>query len=371
MLGRIGTMRGICLALLPLLLVTSMGVASAVDPDWEGHSLPSIGQSASVALAGSSPPPRVIAACPNLADAVIDAYDPADGYLYVAEGSAPASIAVVEPLCHVLKIIHSSRPVLSQVIDGFVYDPLTREMVALDAGGLAYVLHGTSLVDTVNMGAQSFHCPSLGSWDSALSTITVADYCGGGVDLLYLSEVNGTTKGTAVLNAFDQGNRPEGVLDAVGYIFAAGNFVDVFDQRTLTYVGSFGLNVIPTGYLTELSWDAFNHTVVVAIAFDFSYQSHNAVYFLHTDSIRTHTFTFGRLPIHGILDDGAGGVAYSPASHGLYVSAAGGTNLWIVNAFGSLQHLYLQRYDGMGWITYDPANSDMFVIGALAMYVVT
>lgn len=258
--------------------------------------------------------PKVITSCPDLAGAITDTYNPKNGYRYVGEGSAPAEILVVKPFCHVIKTIPSSRPLLSEWVDGFVFDPLTDEMVAFDAGGLAYVLQGTSLVDTVSLGAPSLHCPSLGSWDSALSTIAVADYCGGGVDLLYLSEVNGTPKGTTVLEAFDHGNQPEGVLDAGGYIFAAGYLIDVFDQRTLAYLGSFGLGVIPTGYLTELAWDALNHTVVIATAFDFSSQSRDAVYFLHIDSIRTHAFSFGRLPIHDILNNGAGGVAYSAAN---------------------------------------------------------
>lgn len=370
MLMRIVALKMVCFAFLPVLLVPSVGVGSAAGSGRGDHPL-SPGADFALTAIGNSLPPKVVATCPNLGSASVDAYDPADGYLYVGQGSAPAQVLVVKPLCHVIKTIHSSRPALSEVVDGFVYDPLTKEMVAFDSGGLAYVLQATTLVDTVDLGAQSFHCPSLGSWDPALSTILVADYCGGGVDLLYVSEVNGTTKGAAILDAFDQGNLPEGVLVANGYIFAAGNLIDVFDQRTLVYIGSFALSVIPTGYLTELAWDPFNHTVVVATGFDFSFQSRDAVYFLHADSIRTHAFAFGRLPVHDILNDGAGGVAYSPAGHDIYVSAAGGSDVWVVSPTGSLQHIYLQQYGGLGWIAYDPANQDLFVSGPSAMYVVT
>lgn len=371
MLTQMARSQILCLAFLPVLLVSSLGVGSATGSGLADHPLSSEVESASNGLGGTSLHLKVIASCPNLGSASVDAYDPADGYLYVGQGFAPAQILVVEPPCHVLKTIHSSRPALSGEVDGFVYDPLTKEMVAFDSGGLAYVLKAAALVDTVNLGAQSFHCPSLASWDSDLATILVADYCGGGIDLLYLSEVNGTTKGAAILDAFDQGNLPEGVLDADGYIFAAGNLIDVFDQRTLAYIGSFALAVIPTGYLTELAWDAFNHTVVVGTGFDFSFQSRDAVYFLHVDSIRTHVFAFGRLPAHDILNGGAGGVAYSPANHAVYVSAAGGSDVWIAGPSGSPQHIYLQKYGGLGWIAYDPANQDLFVNGPFAMYVVT
>ena len=371
MLTRIVRLQLVCLAFLPVLLVPSLGVGLATGSGWGNHPSSSGVESASNGLGGNLLHLKVVARCPNLGGASVDAYDPADGYLYVGQGFAPAQIFVVEPPCHVLKTIHSSRPALSGEVDGFVYDPLTKEIVAFDSGGLAYVLKAATLVDTVNLGASTFHCPSLGSWDPDLVTILVADYCGGGVDLLYLSVVNGTTKGSAILDVFDQGNLPEGVLDADGYIFAAGNLIDVFDQRTLAYIGSFALTVIPTGYLTELAWDAFNHTVVVGTGFDFSFQSRDAVYFLHVDSIRTHAFSFGRLPAHDILNDGAGGVAYSPANHAVYVSAAGGSDVWTVSPPGSLQHIYLQKFGGLGWIAYDPANQDLFVTGPFAMYVVT
>lgn len=299
-------------------------------------------------------------------------FDPADGLIYVGGfyGGWNGTIEIVRPPCDVVRTIYLSNltwPYVSFPY-GMAYDPVTREVVVTDAEPaptFAYILQGTALVKTVTLGGPS-GCPDFESWDAALQTVLIADPCAGppyqgGVDELYLSIVNGVTRTKVVLDAFDTGNEPTAVLVADRYIFTAGNTVNVYNDSTLAFLGSFA---VTSSDWNTLAWDPLNDTVVLGrYAGSVSYHS---VVFLNADSVRTRTFTLHRWIYHDILDGGVGGVAYSPYMKELYFAAWLGNDVWELGKNGTLVHVYLAPgFDGgPQGLTYDSVNHDLYVCGS-------
>jgi len=287
------------------------------------------------------------------------AYDPANGYLYVV---AQFDVVIVAPTCTIVKTITSIG--LGQ-LNGIAYDPSTKDMVALDLAGFADVIHGTEWVKKVTLyahGSNSF--PYSDAWDPAVGAMLIAN-AGNGVDLLYLATVNGSTKAAVVLDAFDNGNDPTEILVADGYVFSAGNHVDVFNERTLRYLGSFYVGNI----FSAIAWDPLNRTVVVG---EVTGVAPHEVYFLNADSVATRTFTSHNLPVRNVLTAGVGGLAYSPYDHDLYISALGGQDVWILSPFGSLQHVYLRGGGGFVFgLAYDPADHDVYAATGGILFVLS
>lgn len=294
------------------------------------------------------------------------AYDAANGYLYVMLGDNPPQIVILKSTCTVVKTI----TVVSGMNGwGVAYDPLTKEIVGIDSGtAQAYIIQGSTLVTKVSLlGSQSdTFCPETPAWDASLRAMLITDPCGPGIDILYLADSGGVTHAATIIDAFDGGNVPTGVLVADGYIFCPGfGQTDVYNDRSLHFVGSFPIEG-QTGY-TPLAWDPLNHTVVIGLANGYSSED---VYFLDVSGIGAHIFSFHNLRVHGILEGGVGGVAYSPATQSLYITAMGGNDVWVLSASGSLSHVYLQPPFGMWNAVYDPANHEVYVCGA-DLYVVS
>jgi hypothetical protein len=342
-----------------LFLLSSAGATiaspSTVHPSSGGSVVSSPIPVASIARAD----PKILASCHIGAGAETDAYDPADGYVYVTLG---ASISIVKPVCTVVKTVYLSGGSLPY---GIAYDPVTKEIVAtgFNGFGFAFVLQGTSLVKTVRLGD---NCPNLDAWDSAVEAMLIADYCPsgfggpGGVTLLYLVEVAGVTHATVILDAFDQGNDLNAILVDDGYVFSAGNNVDVFNDQTLAFIGSFAVSVGTFDFDT-LTWDPLNDTVVLGVLT--GQQSSHSVLFLNADSIQSAKFTFKYFVTHDILRYGAGGVAYSPATHSVYFAAFLGNDVWELTKSGELTHVYLGPNATPQGMTYDPSNQDLYVCG--------
>jgi DNA-binding beta-propeller fold protein YncE len=298
-------------------------------------------------------PFKVLASC-LVTEPESDVYDPTDGLIYVASG-AP-EIALVKPPCH---LIAQEQPVHSISPYGTAYDPLTREVVVSDgATGFAYVYTGTKLAKTVWLGGEN-HCLGLESWDADLGAILIPDACSGGVDVLTLTVVNGITQARVMLNAIDGGNVPSAVLVTDGYIFSAGNVVNVYDDRTLAHLGTFAVRTAES-MIASLAWDPLNDTVVLARGYA---PAPDSVFFLDASSVRTGAFTFHHWTTHGVFDEGVGGVAYSPNTRELYFSAFNGPYVWELSATGVLTHVYLGKGADPEGLTYDPSNHDMYVCG--------
>ena len=308
----------------------------------------------------------VVASC-TVDAAWSDAYDAANGFIYVA--SAYGGVFIVKPPCHVMQSI------LPNALGfGTAYDPVTRDIVVTDqayVGGhvIAEVIHGSTTTTTVDLGNFFDHCPDFEAWDAAVGSILIADGCpsvgppsGGGVDVLHLTTTGGTTHASVRLDAFDRNNGPTAVLVADGYVFSAGNIVDVFDARTFHFVGGFAVNGPgnPVGGTNTLGWDPLTQTVILGRG---DVSGHGSVVFLNVSSIASGRFTFGYLSVPGILDSGVGGVAYSPSTHNVYLTAYGGNDVWELSSSGELTHVYLGQYAAAQGLAYDPANDDMYVCG--------
>lgn len=306
----------------------------------------------------------VVASCPVEA-AWSDAYDAANGYVYVA--SAYGGVFVVKPPCTVV------RSILPNALGfGTIYDPVTRDIVVTDSADVvAYVIHGSAVEKAVNLGfdLQHEHCPDFEAWDAAVESILIADGCpsvgppsGGGVDILHLTTTGGTTHASVRLDAFDRNNGPTAVLVADGYVFSAGNVMDVFDEKTFKFIGDFPVNGPgnPVGGTNTLGWDPLTQTVILGRG---DVTGRGSVVFLNATSIASGKFTFSYLSAPGILDSGVGGVAYSPSTHNVYLTAYGGNDVWELSASGELSHIYLGQYAAAQGLAYDPTNANMYVCG--------
>ena len=315
----------------------------------------------------------VVASCPVEA-AWSDAYDAANGYVYVA--SAYGGVFVVKPPCNVV------RSILPNALGfGTIYDPVTRDIVVSDSADVvAYVIHGDSVEKTVNLGfdLQHQHCPDFEAWDAAIESVLIADGCpsvgppsGGGVDVLRLTTAGGATHVSVRLDAFDRNNGPTAVLVADGYVFSAGNTVDVFDAKSFRFVGDFAVNGPgnPVGGTNTLGWDPLTQTVILGRG---DVTGHGSVVFLNVTSVPSGRFTFNYPSLPGILWGGVGGVAYSPSTRNIYLTAEGGYDVWEIGGGESLSHVYLGELSEPQGLTFDPDNQDMYVcgFGSSTLYVI-
>ncbi len=372
--------------LLLLLSSTLVGLARSAPTQQQFPSLSNSSDSQATHAAASGPH-RIASCLPNGATfgwpKVDAAYDPADGYMYVAVFDALTvpygEIFVVQDPCTVVKKI-----ILPYGADVYgpgtmAYDPVIKAMVAIDDfNQVADILRGGQLVQSFGgFGQYPSHVPHSIAWDPSRGVMLVGDLIGpvNGVDLLYLNESNGTLSHAIVLDAFDHGNAPNSILVADGYIFSTGNRVDVFNDTTFAYVGTYP-NL--SGFW-DLTWDPLNDTVVGAYAFA-PYPPHPENYslvFLNVSSIQHNSFTYRFLHTTDILIDGIGGVAYSPSDHNIYFDAEGGYDLWYLTPHGKLGHVWIENPpkggygDGILWgVAYDAENQDMYVCGS-SLYVVS
>jgi|GEM_PF-1945013 len=363
MMGRL--LHGILVFLVPLIvLVSSTVVTLSEHPRLEFEISSELGISSTGATVAGPSTPRLIATCLPGYGPFSVAFDPADGYIYATLSISPPQISILKSPCNLVKVITIPS---GGILFGIAYDPVTKEMVAIDQGAhAAYVLQGTALAKAVRLGSPaSGGCPEFDVWDSALGAMLITDQCRGGVDVLKLTETDGVTHASTKLDAFDAGNLPTGILVADGYIFSAGLLTDVFNDRTLAYLGSFG--VTASAYYSPLAWDPLNQTVVLGT--QNGYASEDA-YFLDANSIANHIFSFHNLRAHNILEGGVGGITYSPANRNLYITSMGGDDVWILNPTGGISHVYLQPPIGMWNTAYNPANQDVYICG-FDMYVVS
>jgi DNA-binding beta-propeller fold protein YncE len=302
--------------------------------------------------------PHDIASCDS-DQPLADGYDPADGYVYASPGFYWVNI--VGSPCHVVKSIFINSPAF---MSAFAYDPLTREEV-LVGSSVVWIFQSVSLVKTVRLGAGQ--SGSYAAWDPALDAMLIANYLGG-VDLLYISDAAGVTKTAFIPNAFDEGNRPGAILDSGGYIFSAGKRVDVFNDRTLEFLGSFPLSSPKQGWET-MAWDPLNGTAVLTIEVCCGdHQPDHGVYFLEANSVATRTFTYHRLS--GFLPGGPGGVIYSTARQALYITATSG-GVWILGPTGATQKLGPDEVGAPSGLAYNSENRDVYVCTFLSLVVIS
>jgi DNA-binding beta-propeller fold protein YncE len=308
--------------------------------------------------------------------AYVDAYDPADGYIYVLGANwhnGQSAIFVVKPPCTQIKTIDTGNGDYSDLV-GVAYDPLTKEMVVTDIyAGEVYVLQGTSIVKTVSTPSVANGGGNL-AWDGAIGSILIPDEFG--VTVLHLKLVNGKTKATVHADRFDKsnasfgtGNIPISELVADGYIFSAGHRVRVFNDRTFAYVGAFNVGVGGIGnvlYYGSLVWNPTTHTIVMG--------GGNSVILLDAKSIASHKFTYRTLSYHAFQRDWVFDVAYSPATRQIYVTVELGAEVFKLSDSGKLTHVYLGKVavNNLTGLAYDPVNHEMYVCSSLppALYVI-
>jgi hypothetical protein len=287
-------------------------------------------------------------------------FDPAGGYVYV--GMSTGGISVVKTPCILVKNIPTGP--FDESILSWAYDPVSREMVGVD-GLSAYVFQGTSLERVVHFDLAACENPYAAAWDPALSAVLVSTTgfnCpfGGAVNLLYLVDVNGTTEARIIYNVLDEGNHPEGILVADGYVFSAGVKIDVFNDRTLKPVGSFPSLLGNSECLNcvSMTWDPLNHTVVVG------YPWPAGLYFLNVSSIASHTFSYHILAFSKILPDGVRALAYSPATDDLFIGP------WTLSPSGVLHFVQLGKQESVNGLAYDSVSHDMYACG-YSLYVIS
>jgi hypothetical protein len=302
---------------------------------------------------------------------VYTGFDPADGFLYVDTGptlSSPnGSITILESPCNVVKTI-SSLPFTESGLCGAVYDPVTKEMLVGDevgnpGQGVGYLLKGTALVRAIPLGGDGFHSPCALTYDPAIKSVLFSD-TSDGIDTVELSNISGKLNIETHLDAFDRNSYTFDALVQDGYLFCANDDVNdqvkVFDSATLTEIGSFnfGSNYEP---VSSIAWDPLNGSVVMGI-----YAAENAsraVAFLNVSSIANGQFSHSLLHARDIFDGGVLSVAYSPATHLIYLGPGEGDDIWMLNGAGTLSHIYLKGSHGFYSLVYDSDSKVLFAIG--------
>ncbi|MFZ1023306.1 MAG: hypothetical protein WAN87_04145 [Thermoplasmata archaeon] len=303
------------------------------------------------------------------------AFDPADGYLYL---TGYDTITIVKPPCTFVRSLFFQTDAFIQSI---AYDPLTKQMVAVAPVGEdcnpcshLFIVQGLQKVKMMDLGYYTSNYTKLQwasgiTWDSAVGALLISNSWDGGIDILYISQTGGSTKTQLISNDFDQERYPDSIQVADGYVFAPGFYgVDVFNARTLTFLGSYPVlsnsYCLACGYVT---WDPVNHTEVLGVERINSVAASRDVVFLEANAIPSRAFSYHDLEVHHILEDGVGGLTYSPADHDLYIGAAEGPDVWYVTASGTLGHIYV-GYVGGGYnvpmgLAFDPINHDVYVCG--------
>jgi hypothetical protein len=357
-----------------IILISSAGFATGLSSSMSQVSTSTSVSSPGLAASVESAHSGVLASCsgPDGIYASAEAYDAADGYLYTENG-ASYPISIVKPPCDFVKYVNPPGPEF--IPSGIGYDPLTKEIVvagqnANNGDGVLTVIQGTAIVEIIELA--NGDCPGIGSWDPAVSAMLLADPCRG-IDLLYLTEVNGVTRGAVIFGAFDGANRPGAVLVADGYIFSAGKTVDVFNDRTLASVGSFSVTDSDQHYGSPaayfLAWDPLNDTVVLGYLFGIPRE---AVMFLNADSIESGKFTHSTLPLY-FQGLGVDGVGYSPATEEVYFSpysAASQCPVFELSKSGEVSRAFLGDGAEPTGLTYDPVSHDMYVSGYRVLYLI-
>jgi hypothetical protein len=332
----------------------------------------------------SGPAPHLVTSCLKNQFPLDDAFDPANGYVYIGIFGSSNDVGIVKPPCTVLKAIPLS-PLNATPPLAWAYDPITREMVGVGFG-FAWVFEGTSLVKRVNFIAGDIACnPSLGiptlgiAWDPALDAMLISNSgcgndppqsCGNGgsISLLYMTKVSGITKTAVIYNAFDCGNQPEAVFAVDGYVFSAGLRVDVFNDRTLGFLGSFPLSAEEgITYGVYLTWDPLNQTVLLD-------DGYGNLYFLDAHSVATGHFTYSYFALPD--NSPAGGVTYSYSNQDLYIgsypnSGVGPAFIWLLSSSGALELVKLHEGGlGIQGLTYDPTTHYVYACG-LSLFVIS
>jgi hypothetical protein len=375
----------VSLATLIVLLFVSSSAGAAISSPFTAHNSVAVpeGSSAGPAPSVDSANTTVLARC-LYSDYYLsaDAYDPANGYIYAVGGSTSASdpsgsgIVIIKPPCTLVKLVvtgqsssgYSSNPV------GVVYDPVTKEMVVTDNEAPAiYVLRGTSIVKTLTLPAPANGGGNL-AWDGSIDSVLIPDEFG--VTVLHLELVNGKTRATWDVDRFDKsdaslgtGNIPVAELVADGYIFSAGNRVDVFNDRTLAYVGSFHhLCTGCDGGTESLAWDPVLNAVVLG-------GGTYSVAFLAVNSIASGKFAVTHLAYAGLLSDGVSAVVYSPATQKVYLTQLDGADVLMLSKSGGLTHVFLgnQTAGDLEGMAYDPVSKVIYVCAwgpPAALYVI-
>jgi DNA-binding beta-propeller fold protein YncE len=357
------------ISLLPVLvalffLLPSEGSSIASPASTQGFATnPSTGSPVQVVVNGVANQ-AILSSCSFGWYAISDALDLANGYLYVSafNQSLGSFVSIVRLPCQVVATVS-----LEWGASKLAYDPSTREIVATPGleseRNLVYVLHGTSLAATVHLG-DFLACPYSVEWDPAIGGLLIGNsgFCGGGgISILHLVLVNGVTKSSVISDVFDSASATTDMLVADGYVFTVGNTLGVFNDRTFTYLGSF---VVFGCFFSPIAWDPVKNAAVHQMCGpDSEGQPVEQVVFLSANSIPTRQFSFTELRAPGILEGGAGGLAYSPETRELYLSASGGNDVWELSESAKLTHVYLGQNANLGQLTYDPRNQDVYVLG--------
>jgi DNA-binding beta-propeller fold protein YncE len=304
------------------------------------------------------------ASCP-VYQPFLAAFDPADGLVYVEMTNG--NIVVVKPPCTPLTSIGGGAYGVP------VYDSTLKLMVliptAFNGSVAVYVVAGTSLIATVTI-ISSYYCPFTGTWDPDANVVLITSLlCAQqGITVIHLSLVNGIVEGSAQQNVpeFDNGAPFDQLLVADGYIFAAsggvvGPDVWVYNATTFTFVGAYSMSWSILDSWETLAWDPLRNAVIWGLAEPFVPTP--TVLFLEVKGIPAGHFGFYKLKANepNFLSGGAGSVAYSPSTRQIYITAAGGNDVWEVSNSGKLSHVYLGKLAGPSGLAYDSANGGMYV----------
>ncbi len=352
-----------------VVLITSGGASAIMTNVGSGTSSATSPTTSSSAAEPTAP--KVVASCGVGKGPMGVAYDPADKDVYVANsnlltGWPPhhhGTISVIEPGC---KVVHTITLPAGSCPYGLAYDPENQWMYAIDSClPFVYIISGTEIIHRIQFGGPTnpFGGELSIAYDPLTGDILVSDLFqdGSGILAYHGTRQTGEMCGQAGWECPSY----DSIAVVDGKIFAGSpNPIVVFDARTYAFLKWF---TVPCDLYGQ---------VLGAMAFD---PASRVVYFGDTStgtycvfSPKTDEVLYNRTisSLHA-----AAGIAYSPATRGIYIVPGGGPNPWLgftqnssdvweVDPSGHLYALHLAMDANAYALAYSPPDGMMYICGA-------
>jgi len=318
--------------------------------------------------------PKVVASCGVGLGPMGIAYDPADRDLYVANSnhlnySLPhhhGTISVIGPGCDVIRTITLPAGSCPYSV---AYDPQVEWMFVTDTClSYIYVLSGPTILHQISTGTGDSTFSA--TYDPLTGDMLVSDLFQDGTGIAVYHGTKQVEGNTAVCGASGwECPSYSSIVIADGKIFAGSeSIVVVFDARTYHFLTWFYVSCNLGPLQAVLGTMMYNPV-------------HRDIYYGALDDT-TGTYCTFSPQNYAVLQSrtipalhAAAGIAYSPATRGIYIVAGGGpypwlgatqnsSDVWMVDPSGHLHALHLATDANPYALAYDPLDGLTYVCGS-------
>jgi hypothetical protein len=312
--------------------------------------------------------PKVLSSCKVGKNPMGVAYDPADEYVYVANSGhlvfptpqQEGTVSVIEPGC---KVIHTIKLAAGSCPYGIAYDPENTWMYVTDlCDPYIYVISGLQVIHRINyLGNDNGFSVA---YDPATGDMLVSDFYQDGL-------------GIAVYHGTELVGGNTELCGASGWECPSYSSIAVVDGRV--FAGAPGIVVMFDAKSYDfISWFSIPCSEPVLGAMTFDLRTRILLYGDTTTgtycgvSPQTHAYVFNQtitsLPA-------VAGIAYSPATSGIYIVGGGGpypwagftqnsSDVWVESPSNHLTVVRLADDANAYDLAFNPSNRMMYVSGA-------